>query len=164
MNKVIIFAISITAIIVSSYFLFKVPTPESLPINTAPKVSKKTPNTPAQLTQNPPQNTEVKQTYPVIYSNSGYSPKILTIKVGETVVFANDSSTTMWTASDRHPLHTNYNGTFLQQHCPDATHTVFDQCAGSKPGESWSFTFDKAGTWEYHNHLNASDTGAIIVK
>lgn len=164
MNRIIVFAVSITAIIVSSYFLFKVPTPEPLSVTAEPKISKKIPGVSPQPTQNPSQNTGVKQTYSIVYSNSGYSPKTLTIKVGETVVFTNDSSNTVWTASDTHPFHTNYSGTSLQQHCPDATHTVFDQCDESRPGESWSFTFDKTGTWKYHNHLNAPDIGTIIVR
>lgn len=100
----------------------------------------------------------------VIYTNSGYSPNTLKVKVGETVTFINQSSQAMWPASDLHPTHRIYSGTSLQDHCPDTTGTAFDACTGIQPGKSWSFTFNKKGTWKYHDHLNPSHTGTIIVE
>ena len=66
----------------------------------------------------------------------------------------------MWVASAQHPTHTAYAGTSLSQHCDDATDTSFDQC---KSGSSYSFTFNKAGTWAYHNHSNSSHFGRVLV-
>lgn len=94
----------------------------------------------------------------VTYTDVGYSPTPLTIKVGETVTFKNESSRTMWTASALHPTHREYPTT---GGCLGST---FDACMGVQPGDSWSFTFDVAGSWRYHDHLNPSSFGAIIVE
>ena len=100
----------------------------------------------------------------VIYTDSGYSPKEITIKIGDTVTWKNESSHGMWIASAMHPSHVIYSGTSLDEHCPDAQNTSFDECISAQPGESWSFKFDKQGTWRYHNHVQASDFGSIIVE
>ena len=94
----------------------------------------------------------------VIYTDSGYSPKSLTIKKGETVVFKNESSRGMWTASAMHPTHNGYPTT---GGCLGST---FDECEAIQPGGSWSFKFDFAGSWGYHNHVSASHFGKIIVE
>ena len=64
----------------------------------------------------------------------------------------------MWTASAVHPTHRAYPTT---GGCLGST---FDACKGVQPGASWSFRFDIAGTWKYHNHLNPNNTGAIVVE
>jgi plastocyanin len=103
-------------------------------------------------------------THEVVYSNNGYSPTELIVKAGDTVVFKNQSSAGMWTASALHPSHTVYSGTSLQAHCPDASNVTFDECKSAQPGESWSFTFNKKGSWGYHNHVQAGHFGKIIVE
>lgn len=100
----------------------------------------------------------------VIYSDSGYSPSNIAIKIGDTVIFKNESSDKMWTASAAHPFHSAYGGTSMEKHCPDDENIAFDQCEGIQKGESWSFKFDKKGEWKYHNHLNPSDIGTITVE
>ncbi|OGZ72995.1 MAG: hypothetical protein A2908_02235 [Candidatus Staskawiczbacteria bacterium RIFCSPLOWO2_01_FULL_38_12b] len=104
------------------------------------------------------------QTYEVIYTDAGYAPSELKINTGDTVVFKNESSFGMWTASAMHPNHTTYSGTSLQQHCPDLENNDFDQCKNGNPGTSWNFTFSKAGTFGYHNHAKSSHFGKIIVE
>ena len=84
------------------------------------------------------------------YSDSGFTPTSLTVKVGDTVTFKNGSTKQMWVASAPHPIHSAY---------PE-----FDAKAGSAMGESYMFTFTKTGSWKYHNHLNPSNTGTIIVE
>jgi len=102
-----------------------------------------------------------KNTSMVTYTSSGFLPGTVTIKVGETVQFVNKSSgTEMWVASDSHPSHTVYSGTTKDSHCPDTAGTAFDQCT---PGNTYSFTFQKIGTWGYHNHFLSDDKGTIIV-
>ncbi len=108
--------------------------------------------------------TQTGKMYEVIYTDSGYSPSEITIKLGDTVVFKNQSSGGMWTASGMHPTHTLYSGTSLDQHCPDQQNISFDECTSVNSGGSWSFTFEKAGTWAYHNHLKINYFGKIIVE
>ena len=99
--------------------------------------------------------------FAVVYTDSGFSPRSVTIDRGDTVVFTNQSSREMWVASAMHPTHTVYSGTPLSQHCPDTANDAFDQCEAR---DSFRFTFDKAGTWNYHNHLDPSNTGSVVVQ
>jgi plastocyanin len=98
----------------------------------------------------------------VIYSDRGFSPASLTVPLGTTVTFINQSSRDMWVASAMHPAHTVYSGTSLSEHCPDTANTAFDACAAITSGNSFSFTFNKEGTWKYHNHTNATDYGSVV--
>lgn len=97
----------------------------------------------------------------VTYSASGFSPSEVTIKKGGTVTWTNSSGGQMWIASAQHPSHVVYAGTSREEHCPDATGAAFDQCAGSTG--DYSFTFQKVGTWNYHDHLNAQKFGKVVV-
>ncbi|MGE5541056.1 MAG: hypothetical protein ACM3TU_02100 [Bacillota bacterium] len=98
----------------------------------------------------------------VTYTDTGFSPKTLNITVGTTVHFVNNSSHGMWVASAVHPTHAAYDGTTLQQHCSNGS--SFDECTSTGKSGSYDFTFTKAGTFNYHNHVLANDTGTIVVK
>jgi plastocyanin len=100
----------------------------------------------------------------VTYTSAGFTPSEITILKGQTVQFVNNTSGDMWVASAIHPTHSVYSSTTLAQHCPDATGDAFDECVGAAPGTTWSFTFNKIGTWGYHDHLHASNFGKIIVQ
>ncbi len=102
----------------------------------------------------------------ITYTDQGFSPKSVTIHQGDSVTFVNNSSHGMWVASGMHPTHTQYDGTDTSEHCKDGTDTTgtFDECTAVNPGTSYTFAFDKVGTWSYHNHVHASDTGTIIVQ
>ncbi len=98
------------------------------------------------------------------YTDAGFTTTSMTINSGDTVRWVNNSSHGMWIGSATHPTHTAYSGTTVAQHCPDTSASAFDQCESTKKGTSFSFTFNKEGTWGYHNHVRASDYGKIIVK
>lgn len=120
----------------------------------------------ASVTVPPADNSAQKEslaptTATVIYGPNGFSPATVTIKKGDAVIFVNQGGDEMWVASNPHPTHQGYSGTTKSQHCPDTAGTAFDQCS---VGTTYSFTFQKAGAWGYHNHGNASDTGTIIVR
>jgi len=83
-------------------------------------------------------------------TDSGYEPGSLTVGVGTTVTFVNESSRPVQTASAVHPTH---------QVLPE-----FDALRGFAPGESYSFTFQSPGTWRYHNHFRAQQTGVVTVE
>jgi len=92
----------------------------------------------------------VKKETKVTYNAQGFSPKTVTIKKGETVVFENKTGKSASIASDEHPTHLLY---------PE-----FDQYKTDARGQTeFKFTFEKAGTWKYHDHLNASMVGTVIV-
>lgn len=159
-TKNIIVAIMILAVvIVGGYFLF---TQNQKPITTT--VGEENGQPPNPNPQPPPPGQTTGANHEVIYTDSGYSPSSITVKKGDTVTFKNQSSFGMWTSSAMHPTHIIYSGTSLNEHCPDPDNTSFDECRADQPGESWSFTFNKTGTWRYHNHAQASDFGTVIVE
>ena len=87
--------------------------------------------------------------YNISYTDSCYDPETTTINKGDTVVFTNNSSSKMWPASDNHPSHTKY---------PE-----FDAKRSIANGETYSFTFEKSGTWGMHDHIKDSCEGSITV-
>ncbi|MEJ0053903.1 MAG: plastocyanin/azurin family copper-binding protein [bacterium] len=102
----------------------------------------------------------------VTYTDSGFSPKTVTVGAGTKVTWVNNSSHTMWIGSDEHPSHTDYDNTSRTSHCVNnapSSSSVFDECTAIGKGGSWSFTFGKTGTWGYHNHTGANDTGSVTV-
>lgn len=116
---------------------------------------------PADNTSNAPAapNANMPATQNVVsYTDNGFSPKTLTIKKGETVVFKDAASDDVRIASNPHPLHNGYPTT------GGCVASTFDSCQNITPGSSWSFTFDLVGSWGYHNHLNPTEGGMIIVQ
>lgn len=86
----------------------------------------------------------------VTLADSGFSPASIAIKAGEKVTFKNEGTGQMWVASAPHPTHTNYPG--------------FDEKSGVGNGQSYEFTFTKIGSWKYHNHLNPTQFGTVVVQ
>lgn len=83
-------------------------------------------------------------------TENGFEPKELTVTEGDEVLFINNNGdVARWPASNFHPTHTLY---------PE-----FDPKISIKPGESWTFKFDKPGTWRMHDHLIPHFTGTIVV-
>lgn len=166
-NKIIIAIVVVAVIVLGGYFLLKSPMYKAPSSNLAPqtpsqeKSSAPTTETPAPITETPPLGSTdqaLSGQNIVTYTDLGYSPSALRVKAGATVVFQNNSSRSMWTASAVHPAHTIYPTT---GGCIGST---FDTCKGIQPDSFWSFKFNIAGAWKYHNHLNPSDTGAIVVE
>lgn len=114
-----------------------------------PPTTTATPTATSSKVDNAPANT-VSDKLTVTATDTGFSPSQLTIKSGETVVFLNQSSSAVWPASDPHPIHTGLPG--------------FDAKHGLAHGESYEFTFVKTGSFGYHNHLNPSTRGTIVVE
>lgn len=78
-----------------------------------------------------------------------FTPDLVKIKKGETVKWKNKTDRFIWPASAIHPTHQIY---------PE-----FDARRGIAPSEEYSFTFDKAGIWKYHDHLKPSTFGTVEV-
>jgi len=151
MNKTVVTIAIIAVVLVGGYFLFFGGAPQQTP-------SVLEPSSQQPITEPPASQAPAVKENVVTYTDNGYSPSTLKVKNGETVIFKNQSSRAMWTASAVHPTHRNYPTT---GGCLGST---FDACSGIQPGGSWSFKFDIAGTWKYHNHLSPSDTGTIVVE
>src|SRR3989338_3089800 len=85
------------------------------------------------------------------YTAAGFVPKTITIKKGETVVFENKTGKSASVASNVHPTHLLY-PEFDQYNTEQRGNTVF------------RFSFEKAGIWNYHDHLTPTMTGTVIVE
>lgn len=100
---------------------------------------------PSQLTpiiRNEPQAT-------VTYTKDGFNPKSITIKAGTRVTWINKSGKMTTVNSNDHPAHKLYPPLNLGEF-PD--------------NSSVQLVFVKPGSYGYHNHLNPSQTGEIIVE
>lgn len=111
-------------------------------------------NQPAQTvdqTQNATPTQEVKPTEEVnvTVSASGYTPKTITVKRGAKVVWKNTSGGPVTVNSDAHPTHLLW---------------PFLNLGKFEDGSSVSVVFEKSGTYTYHNHLDASMVGTVIVE
>lgn len=102
--------------------------------------------------------------YTIEITSAGFSPNTLTIKTGDSIIFLNTDSNQHWPASAFHPTHAAYDSTTLSEHCPNPDMTAFDACHGLEQGETFTFRFNKTGRWGYHDHLNPSHTGTIVVE
>ncbi|OGE73542.1 MAG: hypothetical protein A3I07_01620 [Candidatus Doudnabacteria bacterium RIFCSPLOWO2_02_FULL_42_9] len=85
----------------------------------------------------------------VTINSNGFSPASLTVKKGTKVTFKNSDTKTHWPASAPHPTHTDY--------------LELDPLQAIAAGGTWEFTFTKVGTWKYHDHLNPTQFGTIVV-
>ncbi len=85
----------------------------------------------------------------VAYTNTGFTPNTVTVKVGTAVTFVNQSTSALWVASAVHPTHQLLPG--------------FDELKSVNSGGSYTYVFAKVGTWKYHNHVNPSDIGSVVV-
>lgn len=80
----------------------------------------------------------------------GFAPAELKIKVGTMVKFTNRDSAPHWPASGVHPTHEICSG--------------FDALKALAKDESYSFTFNTAKTCPFHDHLNPSLRGSVVVE
>jgi plastocyanin len=99
-----------------------------------------------------PEGTESAQTAEnlITITTTSFSPDTLTIKVGDSVTWTNSDTKLHTVNSDPHPAHTLY---------PD-----LNDVGNISAGQSKSFTFTEVGTYKYHDHLNPSLVGTIIVE
>lgn len=97
-------------------------------------------------------------------TKNGFTPQRVSVSPGETVIFENTGNNKHWPASDDHPTHAKYDGTRLKEHCSATTTDTFDSCQGVRPGDSWSFTFNKVGVHNFHDHLWPHLKGKVVVQ
>ena len=95
----------------------------------------------------------------ITYTEDGFKPSEITIKKGQRVRFLNKAKEGVWPASGIHPTHTLY----PEKEETDCLGSSFDSCQDLKTGEFFDFTFYYVGTWRYHDHSHAYQTGSITV-
>lgn len=82
-------------------------------------------------------------------TEQGFSPAEVEIAFGQRVMWINRSERFVWPASDLHPTHEEY--------------AEFDPREPVAPGEVFGFVFERAGAWDYHDHLAPLRVGTVIV-
>ncbi len=85
----------------------------------------------------------------VTLTSAGFEPKTVTIKVGDKVVWKNAGGVAATVDSAQHPTHLVY---------PKLNLGRFED------GETLELVFDEAGRYNYHDHLNASRFGTVVVE
>ncbi|HSH31203.1 MAG TPA: cupredoxin domain-containing protein [Candidatus Saccharimonadales bacterium] len=83
-------------------------------------------------------------------TKDGFMPATLRVKPGTKVVWTNQDAAPHRVASSPHP-----------------THTDLKDLDSQKPissGSTYSFSFDQPGTYRYHDHLNPTVNGVIVVE
>jgi plastocyanin len=111
----------------------------------SPEAAPDSPAPPAAESERPSRET----TNVITYTDNGFTPGSITVTIGTTVAFVNQSPRGMWVASAIHPSHLELPG--------------FDALRSYGTGEQYTYTFTKAGTWGFHNHVNARHTGSVTV-
>jgi plastocyanin len=132
-------------------------------VNATPGANNQATTTGADVDASAGAGANAANTTTIRYTANGFSPSAVTIARGRTVTFVNETSGNMWVAADEHPVHTEFDGTDRATHCSGsyAGPTPFDQCQN---GSTYSFVFNKAGTFGYHNHSAAQFEGTITVQ
>lgn len=100
-----------------------------------------------QGTANTPITQSNDQT--ITLASTGFTPTTITVKTGTKVTWVNRSGSMGDVDSDPHPIHTSY---------PPMNFGTFSD------GSTISLVFTKVGSYHYHNNLNPSQTGTIIVQ
>lgn len=85
----------------------------------------------------------------ITYTDDGFSPASVTVAAGTTVSVENSSSGELQFSSDDHPTHKD-NPELNQAAIPS--------------GDTLNFVVNEPGTWGYHDHLNPTKTGTIVVE
>jgi plastocyanin len=118
----------------------------SLNTETRTETRATTPTSPAPTEEPEP---GLPATATVRYTEGGFDPSTVRIAQGGTVTFINEADGAMWVASDNHPSHSLY--------------SAFDQKTSVGLGGTYVFPFLQSGTWGFHNHMNPSHTGMVVV-
>lgn len=103
--------------------------------------------TPTTETTQKGKSEQLKNT--ITLSEQGFLPQKLIVKAGTKVVWQNNSGQNAQINSNPHPTHTAYP--------PLNLGSIGD-------GETLELTFTKPGIYGYHNHLNPSEMGYVIVE
>lgn len=146
-NKVVIGIVVVLVAVVAIFFLSKSgslysPSPTQTSIQIPPSTT--------SITQQPNSTNEATIEQNVVtLTQDGFSPSTLTVKAGTKVTWVNKSGSQVTVNSKPHPVHTNYSPLNL---------------GSFSDGSTLSLTFDKPGTYGYHNHLNPSQSGTIIIQ
>ena len=82
------------------------------------------------------------------FTDSGFEPEQITVKKGTVITVTNNSSKDVQFSSNEHPSHRDNTEMNLKT---------------LSPGESESYTATVVGTWGFHDHIDDSKMGTVVV-
>lgn len=82
----------------------------------------------------------------VLIGVTGFEPSTLTVEKGTTVIFVNKTQNSYWLSSS------------------DASSSGFGTEGILSPNQSYSYVYNEAGTWNYHEQAYGKFKGRIIVE
>lgn len=94
-------------------------------------------------------NDHTAEAATIVFTSDGFSPEELEVRLGQTVTVKNESNQRVQYSSDDHPTHRLNEGMNL---------------AILQPGESGTFTAGPVGRHGFHDHIDDSFTGVLIVR
>ncbi|MCX6819757.1 MAG: hypothetical protein NT019_00485 [Candidatus Adlerbacteria bacterium] len=94
--------------------------------------------------------THKHHTVVVTRTAAGFIPKTVLIHRGDTVRFVSTTGAPFWPLSD--------------PHSSQGISLAFDPGRALTPNEQWSFTFEQAGVWNFHDRLLAEMRGSVLVE
>jgi len=148
MNKIILAVAAVVIVALGGFFLLsnnqtQAPSQDQVSPTQTPEATSQASPSPESATDDETEGVEIELT------KSGYNPSKVTVKVGQKITFTNNSGAAATVSSDPHPAHTLFPVVNLGPFQDGDTHTL---------------VIDKPGTYTYHNHLNSSQKGTIVVE
>ena len=89
-------------------------------------------------------------TVAIVYTDKGFLPATVNIKLGQKVRFFNQSGEKLWVIQEAKPSAANRLAEF------DENNTI-------GKGQGWEFTFNHVGTFNYQNNSNPKMMGTVVV-
>lgn len=143
-SKNLILITALVALVILGGWYYLKSQNKTAPVGTAPMITPAPSPAPSASS-----GAMMHEEHKVSITASGFVPKTITIKAGQSVTWTNNDTQDHTVNSAPHPTHTAY---------PPLNLGVI------KPGESKSLAFPTAGTYKYHDHLNPSLTGSVVVE
>lgn len=117
--------------------------------NKSSQPTQETPTVTTPPNQETASSPSSQETMVVTVTKDGFSPQNVTVKSGGKVTWTNNSGAVIQINSAVHPTHQLYPPLNL---------------GAVAPLGSVSLVFDNVGTYKYHNHLDPSRTGTVVVE
>lgn len=124
-------------------------TDDTPPATTPTQTTETTDTTNTETNTTDTNDTDQLAAATITYKDGSFSPSSVTIKTGQSVNIINDSDADIQFVSNPHPVHTD-----------NAELNIGSIAIGSNK----TITIVNTGTWGYHNHLNSTESGTIVVQ
>lgn len=96
----------------------------------------------------------------VSYTDRGFEPAEVKIKVGDTIRFTNNSGSKLWVSANG-DTGSIYPYSDRESGCGSSD---FDSCTSFDPQGFWEFTFTERGDWSFTNKADTAKVGVVMVR